>query len=271
MTLKQAFSMCNSHEAIWIIEKATGLTPTQIRLSLPDTELTETAADFFLFLLKQRQNGTPLQYILGDWDFMGLTMKCGPGVLIPRKDTEILAEEAIAFVSTLPKMPAVLDLCTGTGCIGISIAKFCPFAVVTLSDVSETALAFARENVDLNGNHARISVVQSDLFERITGRFSCITANPPYIPTAEIAELPAEVQKEPVSALDGGADGLAFYRRIIQDCHEFLLPRGAIYLEIGDSQAKAVAALLHENNFRSVVTIKDLEERNRVVKAIRGK
>jgi len=266
VTLREAFALSNSHETLWLLEKATGLTTTQLRLADEYVSLTPEAKNLFLHMMEQRQQHIPLQYILGIWEFMGLPMECQPGVLIPRGDTEVLAIEAIGFLRNCPDESIALDLCTGSGCVGISLAHFCPAAHITVVDIDITALELAKKNAANNGVGDRISFVQSDLFENINGQFHCVTANPPYIPTEEIAGLSKEVRQEPVLALDGGPDGLDYYRRIISDCKQYLLPNGGVFFEIGDTQGEAVASMLQDHGFRDVAVIKDIESRDRVVR-----
>ena len=266
MKLKEAKSL--GAEALWLLEKATGLSVTQLRLSDDNTDLEPNAEQLFLQMIKERESHVPLQYILGYWNFMDLTIKCRPNVLIPRRDTEILAEEAMKFLKSCPRNPTALDLCTGTGCVGISLASYC--AHIILSDISTQAVELAEENAALNELDERISFVQSDLFEKIEGHFNLITANPPYIPTNELDSLPMEVKKEPQNALDGGLDGLSYYRAIIPAAYEFLLPGGGLFLEIGSTQGKAVSEMLHSNGFKAVVTVKDLENRDRVIRGTKA-
>ena len=265
----------NSREVLWLLEKATGQTSTELLLANEDTELSPKISEGFLHMLGERRKAVPLQYILGEWDFMGITIKCRPGVLIPRRDTEILAEETIKFLRNLhPKIsdrPKILDMCTGSGCVGIALAAFCPDVYVTGADISDEAIKLARENAAINNLENRVSFIQSDLFENVTGRcFNCITANPPYIPTAELSSLPEEVQKEPVLALDGGPDGLDFYRAILLACEKFLLPGGRLFMEIGDNMGKVVSEMFRSFGFRAVVIVKDLESRDRVVQGTRS-
>ena len=266
VTLKEAFALSDSREILWLLEKATGLTSTQLRLTDVNTPLTAESENVLLHMIKQRHKHIPLQYVLGCWEFMGLPIECRPGVLIPRRDTEILAAEAIRFLKNCPESPVVLDLCTGSGCVGISMAYFCPEARVISSDINMNAIKLAKENAVNNGVGDRISFIQSDLFEKINGQFHCITANPPYIPTKEIAGLSNEVRQEPILALDGGIDGLDFYRAIIPVCGKYLLPEGEIFLEIGSTQGKQVAAMLQTHGFKDVAVIKDMESRDRVVR-----
>ena len=248
---------------LWLLEKATGMTTTQLRLADENTVLEIEAERQFRHMIEQRDNGVPLQYILGEWDFMGIPIKCRPGVLIPRRDTEVLAEEAISFLKNKDK-PVALDLCTGSGCVAIAIAGFCVH--VTAADICREALELAQENAELNG--CQISLIESDLFENITGRFNCITANPPYIPADTIKTLSPEVRQEPEKALNGGPDGLDFYRAIIPQSKEYLTPGGGLFLEIGNTQGKEVKEIMHSNGFKAVVTVKDFEDRDRVVRGV---
>jgi len=256
-------------EIEWLLEKATGLSSTELRLkNITQDTLEPKAKKIFLNMMEQRKNNIPLQYILGRWEFMGLPINCRPGVLIPRFDTEVLAEEAIKFLKKQNK-PRVLDLCTGSGCIAISLASFCQEAEVNAVDISPIALDLAKENAQLN--NLKINFLLSDLFENVDGKFDCITVNPPYIPSGEIINLQEEVQQEPTLALDGGVDGLDFYRAIISTCSEYMNANAAIFLEIGYNQAQDVTDMLQKCGFKNIKIIKDLENRHRVVQAEKGK
>lgn len=193
-------------------------------------------------LLGRRLGGEPLQYILGEWEFMGLPFFVGPEALIPRQDTETLCE---AVLARRPRGQGftLLDLCCGTGCVGISLAKLGGFAP-TLADISPACLALAARNAQRNGVRARLA--QGDLFQALTPgeRFDVICANPPYIPSGALAGLQAEVRREPALALDGGPDGLAFYRRIAQGYRAFLAPGGLLALELGAGQGAALRSIL---------------------------
>lgn len=207
-------------------------------------------------LVSRRKSGEPLQYILGKWEFMGLPFYTRPCALIPRQDTETLCEEALSIGGK-----TLLDLCCGTGCIGVSLAKLGGFEV-TFGDISPDCLALARENAALNGVAG--SFVLTDMFGNISGSYDMICVNPPYIPTSELASLQAEVKREPRLALDGGADGLDFYRRISRDYAAHLNPGGALLMEVGAGQAEDVAAM-----FPKAEIIKDICGIKRVV-AVRG-
>lgn len=209
-------------------------------------------------LLARRLAGEPVQYVLRSAWLMGLEFYVDERVLIPRQDTETLCEAALKILRA-QSAPQALDLCAGSGAIGLSLAALAPGARVTLSDVSEGACAVARINRDRLGVQAEI--LQGDLFAPVRGRrFDVIVCNPPYIPTDELGLLQPEVRREPSLALDGGADGLAFYRRIAQAYRAHLRPGGALLVEIGWNQAKQVRAL-----FGGGETLKDLGGRDRVV------
>ena len=207
-------------------------------------------------LVSRRKSGEPLQYILGKWEFMGLPFYTRHCALIPRQDTETLCEEALSIGGK-----TLLDLCCGTGCIGVSLAKLGGFEV-TFADISPDCLALARENAALNGVAG--SFVLTDMFGNISGSYDMICVNPPYIPTSELASLQAEVKREPRLALDGGADGLDFYRRISRDYAAHLSPGGTLLMEVGAGQAEDVAEM-----FPKAEIIKDICGIKRVV-AVRG-
>ena len=216
-------------------------------------------------MLDRRAAGEPVQYILGVADFMGLKFRVDGSVLIPRQDTEALVEAALIDLRRRPGQPAVLDLCAGSGCIGLSLASLAPNARVTLSDLSSGALGIARANQRELGVKAELR--QGDLFDAVKGeRFDVIASNPPYIPTSELDALQREVRFEPRIALDGGADGLDFYRRIAQSASDHLAPGGAIFLEVGAGEAPAVLALLKAAlPGAEVGTVRDLNGIERVV------
>lgn len=216
----------------------------------------------FEIAVKKRAEHVPLQYIIGEQEFMGLTFKVNSNVLIPRQDTEILVEEAIKFCQ--PGMK-VLDLCTGSGCIIISVLKNVHGIIATASDSSKQALLVAKENG--KAYELDIEWIRSDLFENITSRFDLIVSNPPYIPTEEIAGLMPEVRDfEPFDALDGHEDGLYFYRKIIAESENYLNSEGCLYLEIGFDQGEAVSELMRHAGFTEVEIVKDYAHLDRVVK-----
>jgi len=212
-------------------------------------------------ILSKRAEHVPLQYITGEQEFMGIPFRVNEAVLIPRQDTETLVEEALKVVK--PGMK-VLDMCTGSGCILISILK----NVVNVEgfgyDISKQAINVAKENAKLNNVTAYFE--RSDLFEEVTDVFDVIVSNPPYIPTDVIGGLMPEVAVyEPLQALDGKEDGLHFYRRIVKDALRHLKPEGMLLFEIGHDQGESVSELMREAGYKDVRVVKDLAGNDRVV------
>ena len=210
-------------------------------------KMPEEKVQEYELLLKKRSERVPLQYITGSQEFMGLNFKVNSHVLIPRLEPDM----------------EVLDLCTGSGCVIISIMKQKKI-IGTASDISKQALLIAKENA--KSNQVEVNLVRSDLFQNITGKYDMIVANPPYIPTEEIAGLMPEVRIfEPIDALDGKEDGMYFYHRIVRESRKFLKSNGYLCLEIGHDQGGRVAFLMEENGYRNVKVVKDLARNNRVV------
>lgn len=206
-------------------------------------ELAPEVSGAYEAMLARRETREPLQYILGETEFMGLTFAVRPGVLIPRQDTEILCEQALSRLS--PGM-RVLDIGTGSGALAVSLARLCPGALVTAVDVSEAALSLAGENAARLG--ASVRFLRSDCFDALGGEvFDMIVSNPPYIPPWEMETLMPEVRFEPELALSGGEDGLAFYRRIASQARGHLAPGGFLLFEIGWQQRDAVCAIVGEH------------------------
>ena len=215
----------------------------------------------YLKLIARRCERVPLQHITGEQEFMGLPFRVTPDVLIPRQDTEVLVEECLRH---LAPGNIFLDLCTGPGCILVSLLHYAKGTFGTGADLSGKALAVAKGNVEANGVEARL--VQGDLFEPVTGTFDLIVSNPPYIASAEIETLAPEVREhEPRMALDGTADGLFFYRRIVQESPSYLKEGGWLCMEIGYDQGAAVRQLMEARGFATVSVIKDLAGLDRVV------
>lgn len=226
-----------------------------------DDDLTLEQVKEYESVLKKRGEHVPLQYITGEQEFMGLPFRVNSAVLIPRQDTEVLVEEALKMIR--PGMK-VLDLCTGSGCILISILKNASGVTGVGCDISKQAINVAKENAKLNGIVAEFE--RGDLFEAVMDTFDLIVSNPPYIRTEEIAKLMPEVaQFEPYDALDGKEDGLYFYRKIVKECKAYLNPGGAILFEIGYDQGAAVSEMLTYAGFNSVRVVKDLSGNDRVV------
>lgn len=218
--------------------------------------------------IRRRSEREPLQQILGTAPFMGFEFSVDENVLVPRGDTEVLVETVIGDLQGQTPGLTCLDLCTGSGCIGISLAKLAGMEV-TLSDISEAALAVAYKNASVLA--PQCSLVQSDLFENIPQQFDLIVSNPPYIRDDVIETLDPEVRAyEPRTALSGGADGLSFYRRIAADAPAHLRENGRLYLEIGFDQGKDVSRILTENGFTDVKVHKDYCGNDRVVSAAKG-
>ena len=213
-------------DASLLLERVTGIPPLSLRMGC---EVDDAAEQPFLMLLERRLAREPLQYILGDQPFCGRIFRVDSRVLIPRPETELLAELAIDWLRHSGKAsPRVLDLCCGSGCIGLTAALECPDARVTLADLSDDALAVARANAETLG--AAADIRQSDLFDALTGPWDLIVSNPPYIPTADCGALQTEVLREPMLALDGGADGLTLYRRIAAQAKSRLTEGGRLML-----------------------------------------
>lgn len=226
-----------------------------------DEDITAEQQKEYEIALKKRAEHIPLQYITGEQEFMGLKFKVNSNVLIPRQDTEVLVEEALKRIQ--PGM-RVLDMCTGSGCIAVSIAKNVPHIEMHAVDISKQALNVAKDNAKLN--EVSVEFERSDLFDHVAGKYDVIVSNPPYIPTYEIPKLMPEVGSfEPVEALDGKEDGLYFYRKIIAECKDYLNPDGMIFFEIGYEQGADVSALLQEAGFSQVAVVKDLAHLDRVV------
>lgn len=219
----------------------------------------EEQAEILESCIRRRMAHEPLQYILGEWEFMGLPFRVREGVLIPRPDTETLCEEAETLIGR-NEYKTLLDICTGSGCIGIALANRCGIQA-TLADISPVCIELAAENAKLN--FVDCTIVQSDLFDGITGEFDLITANPPYIASGIMPSLQEEVRFEPALALDGGEDGLSFYRRIHDTFRTHLNDGGALMLEIGYDQGADVAKLFADCGKISVH--RDLGGNERVV------
>lgn len=274
----------------------------------PNGEVKEELLEELEAVLQKREQRIPLQYLMGECEFMGYDFSIDERVLIPRQDTECLVELAVESIrtemlcrkqktlvaqyngSTLTHILSddnacnvsdrklkqdverikVLDLCTGSGCIGISVSKLCPDTEVTLADISEGALAVAEKNA--KNLEVEVILIKGNLFENIEGRFDYILSNPPYIPSQVIEGLMPEVKEhEPRLALDGESDGLSFYRQIIEQAPEYLNPEGRIYFEIGAEQGADLTHLMTERGFSEVKVHKDLAGLDRIVTGIYSK
>ena len=249
-------------DARYILEYITGLNSAQYFIHSEDIIEKDKAEEFFR-LIERRSKRIPLSYVIGTRDFFGLTFKVDENVLIPEQETELLVEEVIKY----SEGKSVLDMCTGSGCIAISIALFGKPSKVAASDISEKALEVARENAK-SLKAGEISFIQGDMFENVTDKFDIIVSNPPYIETGEIDELMPEVRDYiPRLALDGDIDGLKFYRIISKEAVKKLNKNGRIFYEIGYNQSRAVASILLENGFTDVKIMKDYSGLDRIVMA----
>lgn len=247
----------------WIAEDVLGMSPSVLRFEANNAPTAAQLAEMNE-CLRRRLQGEPVQYILKRADFMGLQLYVDSRVLIPRQDTETLVEAVIVELQAM-KQPRVLDMCAGSGAIGLSIKTLVPRAEVTLSDISAGALEVIKKNAhDLA---AEVTLRHGDLFKAVgRERFDLIASNPPYIPRADMLQLQKEVTFEPELALDGGLDGLDFYRRIAEDAGKHLNPGGCIYLEVGEGEARSVKELLDKHiDCRESGIIKDLNGIERIV------
>lgn len=223
-------------------------------------------------LVERRLAGEPVAYLIGEWEFYGLTLDVTPDVLIPRMDTEVLAERAILLARAAGEGARVLDLCAGSGCVGLAVAANVPTCRVVLADVSEAALKICKGNVRRNELNARVTCVQADALQKPDAAlwdFDVIACNPPYIPTGDLAGLDVSVRDyEPRSALDGGADGLDFYRAIAAQWGSALRLGGSLLFEVGINQAMDVAALLERSGFEDIQSTQDTQGIPRVVEGV---
>ncbi len=220
-------------------------------------------------------DGEPLAYVLGEWSFYGMTLFVDKNVLIPRDDSCAVTQLAIKRGLFLDQDPRILDLCTGSGCIGLAIANRVKDARVTLADISKDALAVAKKNIVRHKLSARVSCVQADALapaSSFLGKFDLIVSNPPYVTTAEMEALPGSVKDyEPHLALHGGNDGLDFYRAIVKNYTAALKPGGYLCFEFGMGQGDAVCAILQKNGYTVLERVQDFNERERAVLAQYGR
>ena len=226
---------------------------------------TKTEKQYFQ-AIKLMREGVPLEHITHQKEFMKLNFFVDENVLIPRQDTEILVEEVIK-ISKRINAKKILDLCTGSGAIAVSLAKYIPESEITAIDISSNALKIAKKNAITNEVENQITFINSNMFENLSNeKFDIIVSNPPYIKTEEIKKLDAEVQKEPQIALDGGEDGLAFYRKIIKDGYQYLKYGGYICLEIGyDQKIDVIELIENEEKFENTYAKKDLYDNDRII------
>lgn len=256
-----------SLDASLLLEKATGL--NKINQIINDNKIiSEEEANTFNLLLNKRMNHEPIAYILGYKEFYSRNFKVTKNTLIPRPDTEILVEQVINYINTLDYSPDLLDLCTGTGCVGLSIALEAEIKELTLSDISEKALEVAKYNSE-NLYTKKVNLLKSNLLNKCA-KYDIIVSNPPYLTKQWCDILDEDVKKEPILALEGfGDDGLDLIREIIKSSKtHFKGEKNAIFLECDSRQCNTVKTILIDNNFKDIEIIKDLGNRDRVVKGI---
>lgn len=256
-------------DARFLLEEVCG-TNLQTLLVFPEKKVTEEEVNQYRAFVQRRKDREPTAMILGEWDFMGLTFRLNKSTLIPEQDTEVLVETALEELKRRGSGEAplrILDLCTGSGCILLSLLHELRNAGGLGTDLSEEALEAARENAVRLGLQERAAFRQGDLWEPVGDeRFDLIVSNPPYVPTDVIPTLEPEVRcGEPYAALDGGEDGLVFYRRILKEAAGHLKPSGIIIVESGFDEAAQIAAQMQDQKLRGIRTVKDYGGLDRVV------
>ena len=269
--LKAAGKEAYAFEAELLLEKAAGLNRTALFLR-GEESLSEEVLAVYEGYLSEREQGRPTQYILGEWEFMGLPFHVGEGVLIPRGDTEVLVETILEKQQSEP-MKSILDIGTGSGCIPVSLGHYGKFEQIMAVDISPKALSYATKNAA--ENKINIDFYESDLFTNVPaewkGRLDAIVSNPPYIPKKDIEELMTEVKDfEPMNALDGGEDGLDFYRAIVEQGRDWLVDGGWLFFEIGYDQGEDLRKLLTEFGYTEIEIRKDLAGLDRVAMGRKG-
>ena len=275
--LRQAIIMLKNENIEAPKNKARMLLQTTLKkskeyLMIYDTkEITPKEREEYIKNVKRLIMGEPLQYITGKQEFMKLNFLVTKDVLIPRQDTEILVQEVIEKTKNLQN-PIILDLCTGSGAIAVSLAKYVNNTKIYAVDISPKALEIAKKNAELNGVKNNIEFIESNLFTKIKDqKFDIIVSNPPYIETKNLRLLPKDVQNEPQIALDGGKDGLDFYKKILENAYKYLNKHGYICLEIGYNQNRSVLQILeNQKKYINAYSKKDLCENDRIVVAQNG-
>ena len=260
-------------EAETIVQDVLGC--NRIALYLEDITLSENQSLSIEKMVSRRLSGEPLQHIIGSVTFYGNKIYVKKGVFIPRPETEILVEKAIQHALRLDKEGLnILDLCTGSGCVAISLTKALNACKIIASDISDAAIKLSNHNAKLNSVSEKIDFIKSDLFDLLSkykGSFDIIVSNPPYIDSKHIEKLPNEVKCDPIAALDGGVGGLDFYRRIINEAELFLKEEGDIFLELADGISKDVSTIFkNSNSFVDIKIAKDLNSIDRVIVAKRA-
>ncbi len=268
LALKKAGVEAHSLEARLLICHAAGKKSAELLRDMPLYTSNEVEAQVLAYLLR-RLSGEPVAYICGSWEFYGLPLVITPDVLIPRDDTEVLVETALELVRPRAVGARVLDLCTGSGCIGCAMAHELPNAKVVMIDASRAALGIARKNIRLNALSDRAVCIEADALKAPAenlGSFDIIISNPPYIASSEIATLDVSVKDhEPRMALDGGPDGLDFYRFIAKEWKKALRTGGHMAFEVGETQAEEVMKIMRLAGYKDVDAVKDTAGILRVV------
>ena len=281
MTINQIFSLAKSRlskagigssafDALCLIKKHFGYDRTALVINGNNTA-DEHISEAFFADIKLRSEGRPLQYILGEWEVFGHTFKVGDGVLIPRQDTEILIETVLTRLKNV-REPVIVDLCAGSGCVAVCIAKIRPDAQIIAVELSDSAYWYLKQNIESYGL-ANIKVYKNDVLKGPCGilekTVDCIAANPPYIKTGDLKQLQREVRHEPQMALDGGADGLKFYRAIARSWVPFLNRNGVVAVEIGAGQAREVSAIFSSASIHKIESVPDYSGLERVIVGMR--
>lgn len=262
--LKKAGADSPAFEMSVMLEDLLGL-PRQAQVLMPDTVLTDEQLSRLIGAEKKRAGGYPLQYIVGSWEFFGRKFFVGEGVLIPRPETELLCECVMKFFARR-RAPEIVDLCSGTGCVAVTLTKEIRDARVTAVELCDDAYAFLERNVNYHGSC--VKTLQRDALEPF-GMFDCVVSNPPYVSKNEMAALQKEVTFEPETALFGGEDGLDFYRGIAENWAQHINPGGLIAFEIGETQGRAVERILKENGYFAISVWTDYAGLDRIVTAMK--
>ncbi|MCL2225167.1 MAG: peptide chain release factor N(5)-glutamine methyltransferase [Defluviitaleaceae bacterium] len=270
--LAHGAGLINKRDAKLFLSHLTGYSVDGVVLN-ERNEIPPEKYAMYLEYIKRRQTGEPLQYIIGKWEFMGLPFITDKRALIPRPETELLVEEAFAFIKKISaeeeRPIRALDVCTGSGCIAIALACLLRENLeIVATDISPAALSLARENAEKNTPAPeKITFIETDLLEGVDGDFDIIISNPPYITSGEMATLSPTVRDhEPHLALDGGADGLDIYRRLIPQCKKALRTGGALFLEIGSPE---VWDLMEKSGFENINLLHDYAEIERIVTGVK--
>ena len=247
-----------------------GLGIERVTLYRDNPGLSEKNSQKLEQMLARRQRREPIQYILGEVEFYGLRIRVGPGVLIPRPETELLVEEVLRRLSARPA-PRVLELCAGSGCVALAVARALPGSSVLATEISVDALRRAEGNAALN-KISNVTFLQGSLFEPVEGeKFDAVLSNPPYVKTGELEGLAPEISDwEPLTALDGGEDGLHFYRELIPQAGEYLSPGGVLIVEMGAALATGVAEIAEEAGLRPLEPLRDWGGCDRVMTIYAG-